>query len=483
MPSVDFHQSSNKRTAVLTAAVAVVAVTSMGLGGQTKTPASTTRGAARATTQADQLKEAINDGRAKNVILFLGDGMGDSEITVARNYEVGANGRLTMDSLPLTGAYTTYSVDEKDPSQIDYVTDSAASGTGWATGVKTSNGRISTPAGSTETTGLVTILELAQRAGLRTGNVTTAELTDATPAVLASHVNNRGCMGPADMAPCNLFKKEFDGPGSIAEQEVDHHVDVLLGGGKLRFQQTITGGPHAGKTVIESAQAQGYDIVNDAAELAAAKPGHRLLGLFNDGNMTNEWTGARAELFPGSGPQTCIEHQRERGSKEPSLAEMTTKALELLTAGADAKTGFFLQVEGASIDKQDHAENPCGQIGETIAFDHAIKVGLEFARTHPDTLIVVTADHGHTSQIVGTVTPAEGFPRPGAMSTLLTKEGSPMTINYATRAHMQSQDHTGVQVHIAAQGPQAYRILGITNQTDLFHTFARALNLSKEGTK
>jgi alkaline phosphatase len=140
-------------------------------------------------------------------------------------------------------------------------------------------------------------------------------------------------------------------------------------------------------------------------------------------------------------------------------------------------------VEGASIDKNDHAENPCAQIGETIAFDHAIKVGLEFARTHPDTLIVVTADHGHTSQIVSVPTSSETIPRPGAISTLITKEGSFMTMNYATRAHMQSQDHTGTEVRIAAQGPQAYRVLGVTNQTDLFHTIARALSLTKEGTR
>jgi alkaline phosphatase len=208
-----------------------------------------------------------------------------------------------------------------------------------------------------------------------------------------------------------------------------------------------------------------------------SKPGRKLLGLFNDGNMTLEWTGARAELYPGSGPQSCTEHQRERGSREPSLAEMTTKAIELLQTPAIAKAGFFLQVEGASIDKQNHAENPCGQIGETIAFDQAIKVGLDFAKAQPDTLIVVTADHGHTSQIVEVPRPNDTMPRPGALSTLITKEGSFMTISYATRMHMQPQDHTGTQVRIAAQGPSAQRVQGVTNQTDLFTTIREALGL------
>ena len=96
--------------------------------------------------------------------------MGDSEITIARNYQVGANGRLWMDTLPFTGEYTTYALQESNPSAIDYVTDSAASGTGWATGFKTSNGRISSVAGTgNAVTRLTTILELAQRRGFQDG--------------------------------------------------------------------------------------------------------------------------------------------------------------------------------------------------------------------------------------------------------------------------------------------------------------------------
>lgn len=99
-----------------------------------------------ATVAATPIQGASN--RARNIILFIGDGMGDLEITIARNYEVGAAGRLAMDTLPMTGAYTTYALQESNPNLPDYVTDSAASGTGWATGVKTSNGRISTTASS-----------------------------------------------------------------------------------------------------------------------------------------------------------------------------------------------------------------------------------------------------------------------------------------------------------------------------------------------
>jgi alkaline phosphatase len=432
--------------------------------------------------KTQQLKHAIVGGRAKNVILFLGDGMGDSEITIARNYHVGAAGRLALDTLPLTGAYTTYPVQESNPSLPEYVTDSAASGTGWATGHKTSNGRISTVAGSTGIAPYATILELAHAAGFRTGDVSTAEITDATPAVLASHVNARSCQGPANMGPCPAYKKSAGGPGSIAEQLVEHGVDVLLGGGKQRFDQVIDGGSFIGKSVIQEAQALGYTVVTDAAGLASVTPGQPVLGLFNSGNMSLEWTGQLAQPFPGSGPQRCSEDQRP--SKEPSLAEMTTKALALLDAApgahgqgqAHGTPGFFLQVEGASIDKQDHAENPCGQIGETVAFDKAIAVGLAYAKEHPDTLVIVTADHAHTSQIIEPVA-ANQTNHPGAYSVLTTADGANMTVNYATEPHGTSQDHTGAQVRIAAQGPQAANVVGVSDQTDLFHTMARALGL------
>src|SRR5499433_4023890 len=113
--------------------------------------------------EAAKLQRQIQAGRARNVILFVGDGMGDSEITAARNYWAGAAGRLAMDSLPFTGTVTTYALREDDPSQPDYVTDSAAGGTAWATGQKTSNGRISSTAKTDKS--LKTILELAQQMG------------------------------------------------------------------------------------------------------------------------------------------------------------------------------------------------------------------------------------------------------------------------------------------------------------------------------
>ncbi|MFF7236229.1 alkaline phosphatase [Streptomyces collinus] len=445
----------------LTVATALVAATTAAVAVTT---------AAGASTSKEQVRRAIQDGKAKNVILLIGDGMGDSEITLARDYTVGANGRLNMDKFPLTGAYTTYAVHADGTP--DYVTDSAASGTGWATGVKTVNGRISKTPGTDKP--VKTLLELARKSGYATGDVTTAELTDATPAVLASHATDRSCQGPADMAKCPTDTIAAGGPGSIAEQEVNHKVDVLFGGGKQRFDQTVTDGRYKGLTVTEQARRLGYQVVTDNASMKAAKSGKPVLGLFAPGNVPTEWTG-KAAAVGGTAPQRCVTSNANRPAGTPSLADSATKAIQLLEAKQQAKhskQGFFLQIEGASIDKQDHAADPCGQIGETAAFDKAVKVARAYAAKHPDTLVVTTADHGHTSQIV----PLEATP-PGLSSTLVTDEGQQLKVNYSTNTPGLSQEHTGTEVRIAAQGPWAYRVLGVTNQTDLFTTVREAMRL------
>ena len=431
--------------------------------------------------RTQDVRAAVQGGTAKNVIFLLGDGMGDSEITSARYYAYGAGGSLPgIDALPLTGEATTWSLVEKpgDPlhGKPNYVPDSAATGTAWATGHKTSNGRIST---TIDDEVVPTILERAKTAGFATGNVSTAEITDATPAVLDSHVNDRGCQGPADMAKCPQYAKPA-GLGSIAEQTVQTGADVVLGGGRGRFEQTVTGGEFAGKTVVDQARAAGYEYVTDAAGLDAvpATVTGKVLGLFNKGNMTTEWAGLPA-AHPASGPQVCDTAFRATTAPgEPNLEAMTTKAIAILDAKARAARGgkgFFLQVEGASIDKQDHAANPCGQIGETVEFDKAVQVARAYAATHRDTLVVVTADHAHTSQIVEEVDGGT----PGVQSILTTVDGAPLYLNYATVAPgpTASQQHTGSEVRVAAQGPQAANVVGVIDQTDENAILARAPGL------
>jgi alkaline phosphatase/streptomycin-6-phosphatase len=419
---------------------------------------------------------ALYDQHPQNVIFFLGDGMGTQEITAARYYQ-GVQNSLNVDRMPFTGFDTTWSVKPgAGPSYLpDYDPDSASTGTMWATGQKTIDERISQgPSTAINVPGpnLKTVLELAQRQGKKVGDVSTAEITDATPAVLASHISLRGCQGPADMGACAAETKAAGGLGSIAEQEVDHKVDVLLGGGRGRFEQKISGGPDVGKNVIESAQAKGYRYVSDAAGLSAApNSGKPVLGLFSSSNMSLEWTGPTASLGKGNAAAPCNENQRP--ANEPSLAAMTGKAIGLL----ENRKGFFLQVEGASIDKQDHATNACGQIGETVAFDNAIGVALDYQRRHPDTLIVVTADHSHTSQIVGEDAAGSGVPT-GYSTNLTTKDGQTLSLTYGTAGYggpgvapvaaPPSQQHTGAVVPVWSSGPGSLDVLGTNDHTDLF---------------
>jgi len=419
--------------------------------------------------QTKKVRNAVEGGKAKNVILLIGDGMGDSEITSARNYQFGADGRFPgIDGLPLTGQYTTFSLDQ-ETGRPDYVTDSAASGSGWATGTKTYNGAISVDVKGERQ---VSLLELAKKRGLKTGNITTSEIQDATPAVEGAHVTARSCYGPvATTKTCPTNALENGGAGSITEQLLKTRADVTMGGGEKTFAETATAGRFKDLTLAQQAQVRGYQVVRTDAELAAIKKADQkkpVLGLFASGNLPVQWAGPAATKDGATKDAVRCTPNPDLPATQPQLAAMTQKSIDLLKN----KKGFFLQVEGASIDKQDHAANACGQIGETVAFDQAVKVALDFAKRDGNTSVFVTADHGHTSQIVET-----GTSTPGLTVTLETADQSPMTLSYGTAPEGGSQEHTGTQVRIAGYGPQAANVVGLTDQTDLHFTIARALGL------
>ena len=466
----------------------------------------------------------IGNKNAKNVILFLGDGMGDSEITVARDYLKGANGHFdgldavgqpsALDDVQAgTGQYTTFSVGNgskdsavgKDgdgklvanpnPGKLTPVTDSSASGSAWATGTKTYNNAVDVDIyGNPQ----LNLFELAKAAGKATGNVTTAEIQDATPAVLESHSSERACYGPqgkTDGTSNNASKqclinqlKENGGIGSISEQLLDTRADVTIGGGSKYFRQTVQGGEYKGKTVWEQAKEMGFQTVeNDPAAMNALqyKEGQPVLALMSDGNMPTKFNPSKAtaqDPAKDANPTVCTMNDKWLGNQGSSLADMTKKALDLLEANpASDANGYFLQVEGASIDKQDHAGNACGQIGETDDFDQAIAYAMKNVDL-TNTLVIVTADHAHTSQILN-AQPAY------ALSTVLkTADGNNMVVSYGT-AQDDSRDadggynggdmeHTGTQLRIAASGPGAQRVIGLTDQTDNFYTIAGALGLA-----
>lgn len=466
----------------------------------------------------------IGNKNAKNVILFLGDGMGDSEITVARDYLKGANGHFdgldavgqpsALDDVQAgTGQYTTFSVGNgskdsavgKDgdgklvanpnPGKLTPVTDSSASGSAWTTGTKTYNNAVDVDIyGNPQ----LNLFELAKAAGKATGNVTTAEIQDATPAVLESHSSERACYGPqgkTDGTSNNASKqclinqlKENGGIGSISEQLLDTRADVTIGGGSKYFRQTVQGGEYKGKTVWEQAKEMGFQTVeNDPAAMNALqyKDGQPVLALMSDGNMPTKFNPSKAtakDPAKDANPTVCTPNADWLGNQGSSLKDMTKKALDLLNDNPNGqKNGFFLQVEGASIDKQDHAGNACGQIGETDDFDQAIAYAMQNVDL-TNTLVIVTADHAHTSQILN-AQPAY------ALSTVLkTADGNNMVVSYGT-AQEDSRDtdggynggdmeHTGTQLRIAASGPGAQRVIGLTDQTDNFYTIAGALGLA-----
>ncbi len=420
--------------------------------------------------QTDALKASLNSNKAKNVILLIGDGMGDSEITAARNYAEGAGGFFKgIDALPLTGQYTHYALDKKT-HKPDYVTDSAASATAWSTGVKSYNGAIGVDVNGNDHP---TIMEMAKAAGKATGNVSTAELEDATPAAQIAHVTSRKCYGPektSELCAANALEK--GGRGSIAEQLLNARADVTFGGGGKTFSETAKAGEWQGKTLEEQAKLRGYQWVSDLNGMTAITEANQdkpVLGLFAQGNMPVRWKGPKA-TWHGNGEDKAIscEVNAERPATTPTLAQMTDKAIALLSKD---QNGFFLQVEGASIDKQDHAANPCGQIGETVDLDEAVQKALEFARKDGNTLVIVTADHAHSSQIV-----ANDSKAPGLTQTLKTKEGGVMTLSYGN-SEEDSQGHTGTQLRIAAYGPHAANVVGLTDQTDLFYTLKSAMEI------
>lgn len=242
--------------------------------------------------------------RAQAIILFIGDGMGEGQRTAARWLAVGQDGTLAMDAMPFGGWSHTASADNP-------ITDSAAAGTALATGVKTNNGLVGQdPAGNA----LITILERAKSRGLSVGLVTTTQMAHATPACFAAHVPDRRMM--TEIARQMLF--------SGAE------VDVLLGGGEDEFLPTTATGCYPqpgersdGRDLIAEATAAGYTYVCDATAFATVIPTSttRLLGLFADEGMARPFS--------------------------PSLAEMTEKAIDVLSQDPD---GFLLMVEGGQID-------------------------------------------------------------------------------------------------------------------------------------
>jgi alkaline phosphatase len=453
-------------------------------------------------------------GRARNVILFLGDGMSLPTVAAARildgqrRQSSGEENALAFERFPYTALSKTYNTDFQTP-------DSAGTMTAIATGVKTRRGLIGLGQGalrgdcaSARGQSLLSIIELAESAGLSTGIVTTTRLTHATPASTYAHAPERNWESDAELPP------DARGCVDIAAEFIDTPFgdgpEVALGGGRERFLPTAARDPEYDDQV--GLRLDGRDLVAEwrakhpegryawnARELAEASGAPRLLGLFEPSHMHYE-----------------ADRASDRAG-EPSLAELTTAAIRTLQRDG---RGFVLVVEGGRIDHAHHDGNARRALEDTIALSEAVRAA-DALTSNGDTLILVTADHSHTLHFAGY--PARGNPilgkvrgaagedashgpwaldklglpyttlgyanGPGAVPADRTREGRPdltavdtEALDYLQEAHVPlgSESHGGDDVGIWAHGPGAQAVRGTIEQNVIYHLLVQATPALRE---
>lgn len=356
-------------------------------------------------------------GRAKNVILFLGDGMSLTTVAAARILEgqrkggPGEENQLSWETFPNTALSKTYNTDSQTP-------DSAGTMTAITTGVKTHMGAIGVTAGTRDDCAdslrksALTWLELADSAGMATGVVTTTRLTHATPAATYAHVPERNWENDTDVPA----EAKAQGCRDIAQQLMSPRFGkgptVALGGGRGEYTTVEQRDPEYddkvgqrldGRDLVEEwrhAHPQGAYVWNKRG-LEAAGDAPALLGLFEPDHMQ-------------------FDHDRNKGPDgEPSLAEMTATAIRTLSRNPE---GYVLMVEGGRIDHANHYGNAFRALDETIALSDAVRAAAE-ATSPEDTLILVTADHSHTLNFVGY--PVRGNPILGKVRGMGGEDDTP----------------------------------------------------------
>jgi alkaline phosphatase len=344
--------------------------------------------AATVVAGGDDARDGRSPRRAKNVIFFVGDGMGVSTITATRVYSVGVDGNLTMDQFPYTALSRTYSADSITP-------DSAPTMTAMMTGQNTNAGVL----GLDDTTEYAdfnsdgdgarvrTLLEQAKRRDMKVGVVSTARITHATPAATYAHINDRN-----NENAIALQALPTDGTFNPA---LGDGVDLFLGGGRQFFVPSGTndeeggGGSRLdGRDLRAEFQAAGYTYVwNTTGFNVLNRQSLPVLGLFERGHMEYEYD------------------RPTDGGGEPSLTDMTLKAIDLLSRGQRRRgskrdNGYFLSVESGRIDHAHHDGNALRALHDAQELDEAIGAAIRAVDLR-DTLIIVSADHSHVFNIAG----------------------------------------------------------------------------------
>ncbi len=444
-----------------------------------------------------------NNRKARNVIIFIGDGMGVSTLTAGRIFEgqrLGLDGEsyvAEMDRLPHTALVKTYSHDAQ-------VADSAPTATAIVAGVKTKNGvigvgpeAIENDCAATAPFKVPSLFSQAEDKGYATGIVSTATITHATPASTYAHTAQRDWEVDANMPEAAKAAGCTDIARQMIEWPHGNGLEVMLGGGRQHFLPATVTDPEY--PTAKGKRTDGKDLpaiwkaANPAGEYVwnaeifngiDAKKASKLLGLFEPSHMQFE------------------ADRTATGSKEPSLAEMTTKAIAMLSKN---RKGYVLMVEAGRIDHAHHGGNARRALQDTVALNQALKAAMESVDLK-DTLIVVTSDHSHTftmsgypergNPILGVVAAPIGTPalaKDGKAYTTLGYANGPGAVTAAERPDPAKQDtealdyrqqslvglnsetHGGDDVVARAAGPKAHLFKGTIEQNTIYHIMRAAL--------
>ena len=365
-------------------------------------------------------KELISvDKKAKNIILLIGDGMSLSQVSSYRLLKGGPNERISVDKFPISGIVLTHSEDA-------IVTDSASSATAFSTGKKTNNGALGL---DQDKQVLENFTEKIDKHGYVSSLISTSEITHATPAAYASHIDLR-------------WKTD-----EISIQMMDSDVMTILGGGRHFFLPEEMGGKRSdGLNLLEQIQSS-HMVLTTKAEMDTFDYSNegRLVGLFADEALRDKET-----------PENHI--------FEPTSSEMLNFAInrseQFTYSGC---RGFFIMVEGSQVDWAGHANDLNFLKREMEDFDEAVRTALDFAKNNQETLVIVTADHETGGLLIEPATPTD-YTSPEVKFSFNTG------IGYGS--------HTGVPVPIYAYGPGSENFTGTLDNTDVYYAMVEALDLS-----
>ncbi len=437
--------------------------------------------------------------RARDVILFIGDGMGIATVTATRiraGQLEGGTGEeyvLPWETFPHSALVKTYNSDAQTP-------DSAGTMSAIMTGVKTRSGVVSVDAGvprgdcaASEGHAVSTLLERAERAGRATGVVSTARITHATPAATYAHSADRDWEAVTPDPACH------DIAAQLLDFDAGDGIDVLFGGGRQMFLPSDATDPE--DPTVHGLRRDGRDLIE--AWRQRHPQGRYLWNEAGFEALPSDFNGPVLGLFEPSHMKFATDRSTDPAG-EPSLADMTARAIDLLSRH---RRGYFLMVEAGRIDHANHAGNAYRALAEGIALADAVDVALATTRAR-DTLIIVTADHAHTLTLSGYArrgAPILGLVDAGPYGILRDSDGLPYTIlNYANgpghrprrtdlsevdttapdyrqeaTVPLASETHSGVDVAAYARGPGAQYVTGVIEQPLLYYVMARALGVDR----